>query len=180
MSLSCTLVPAPSFGVEPMRILTCPARTFANSSAFFASVLYSWIKAISSFGIPLAASLFRTSSYTLKVPSPLGVDRSQKTSWVVRSAFPSSHTSVSFQGASFIQRRYGWKFGLPAYLLSAYVGWGRTYAKKHDWWDIIGGAAIGTASSYIFTRPFARKHNITFSPVILSGQHPGFYASIRF
>ena len=95
-------------------------------------------------------------------------------------AFPSSHTSVSFQGASFIQRRYGWKFGLPAYLLSAYVGWGRTYAKKHDWWDIIGGAAIGTASSYIFTRPFARKHNITFSPVILSGQHPGFYASIRF
>nr|WP_306451961.1 phosphatase PAP2 family protein [Odoribacter splanchnicus] len=95
-------------------------------------------------------------------------------------AFPSSHTSVSFQGASFIQRRYGWKFGLPAYLLSAYVGWGRTYAKKHDWWDVIGGAAIGTASSYIFTRPFARKHNITFSPVILSGQHPGFYASIRF
>ena len=81
---------------------------------------------------------------------------------------------------SFIQRRYGWKFGLPAYLLSAYVGWGRTYAKKHDWWAIIGGAAIGTASSYIFTRPFARKHNITFSPVILSGQHPGFYASIRF
>ena len=49
-----------------------------------------------------------------------------------------------------------------------------------DWWDVIGGAAIGTASSYIFTRPFARKHNITFSPVILSGQHPGFYASIRF
>ena len=37
-------------------------------------------------------------------------------------AFPSSHTSVSFQGASFIQRRYGWKFGLPAYLLSAYDG----------------------------------------------------------
>ena len=27
-------------------------------------------------------------------------------------AFPSSHTSVSFQGASFIQRRYGWHFGL--------------------------------------------------------------------
>ena len=52
-------------------------------------------------------------------------------------AFPSSHTSVSFQGASFIQRRYGWKFGLPAYLLSAYVGWGRTYAKKHDWCDVI-------------------------------------------
>ena len=94
-------------------------------------------------------------------------------------AFPSSHTSVSFQGASFIQRRYGWKFGLPAYLLSAYVGWGRTYAKKHDWWDIIGGAAIGTASSYIFTRPFAQKHNLTLSP-LAGDKHFGIYASMTF
>ena len=63
--------------------------------------------------------------------------------------------------------------------MTAYVGWGRTYAKKHDWWDVIGGAAIGTASSYIFTRPFARKHHFTFSPAILDGQHPGFYISIQ-
>lgn len=93
-------------------------------------------------------------------------------------AFPSNHTSVSFQGASFIQRRYGWKWGAPAYLLSAYVGWGRTYCKEHDWWDVLAGAAIGTASSYIFTRPFARKHDLTFSPAILNGRHPGFYASV--
>ena len=89
---SCTLVPAPSFGVEPIRILTCPALTFAKRSAFFASVLYSWIKATSSFGTPLATSFSRTSSYTLKLPSSFGVDRSQKISCVVRSAFPSSHT----------------------------------------------------------------------------------------
>lgn len=95
-------------------------------------------------------------------------------------SFPSAHTSISFQGASFIQRRYGWKWGAPAYLLSAYIGWGRTYAKKHDWWDVLGGAAIGTASTYIFTRPFARKHNITFSPAVIDGSHPGFYASINF
>lgn len=93
-------------------------------------------------------------------------------------SFPSAHTSISFQGASFIQRRYGWKWGAPAYLLSAYVGWGRTYAKKHDWWDVLGGAVIGTASTYIFTRPFARRHNLVFSPALLEGNHPGFYASI--
>lgn len=45
-------------------------------------------------------------------------------------AFPSSHTSVSFQGASFIQRRYGWKFGLPAYLLSAYGRLGTDVCQK--------------------------------------------------
>lgn len=95
-------------------------------------------------------------------------------------SFPSAHTSISFQGASFIQRRYGWKLGIPAYAISAYVGWGRTYAKKHDWWDVLGGAAIGTASSYIFTRPFAQKHNLTFCPAVINGEHPGFYASMTF
>ena len=95
-------------------------------------------------------------------------------------AFPSRHTSVSFQGAAFIQRRYGWKWGAPAYLLSAYIGWGRTYCKQHDWWDVLGGAAIGTASAYIFTRPYAKKHNLTLSPALFNGQHPGLYASITF
>jgi len=31
-------------------------------------------------------------------------------------SFPSGHTSASFFGASFVQRRYGWKYGAPAYL----------------------------------------------------------------
>lgn len=76
-------------------------------------------------------------------------------------SFPSAHSSISFQGASFIQRRYSWKYGIPAYGIPAYVGWGRVYAKKHDVSDVVGGAAIGVASTYIFTRPFARKHNLT-------------------
>lgn len=45
-------------------------------------------------------------------------------------SFPSMHTSVSFAAASFIQRRYGWKWGLPAYVVSTYVGWSRVYGKK--------------------------------------------------
>ena len=31
-------------------------------------------------------------------------------------AFPSGHTSIAFAGASFLQRRYGWGYGAPAYL----------------------------------------------------------------
>ncbi|MBT8196719.1 MAG: hypothetical protein KJO64_09830, partial [Bacteroidia bacterium] len=33
-------------------------------------------------------------------------------------SFPSGHTSSAFSGASFIQRRYGWKYGKYAYLLA--------------------------------------------------------------
>jgi len=95
-------------------------------------------------------------------------------------SFPSGHTSIAFQGASFIQRRYGWKYGIPAYLVSSYVGWGRIYAKKHDLWDVLGGATVGTVSTYIFSRPFAQKHHMTFSPTLIRGEYVGIYATVVF
>ena len=94
-------------------------------------------------------------------------------------SFPSMHSSVSFTAAAFIQRRYGWKWGIPAYVLSTYVAWSRVYGKKHDGWDVLAGAAIGIGSSYIFTRPFAKKHKLTLSPVAGDG-HYGLYASMKF
>ena len=94
-------------------------------------------------------------------------------------SFPSMHTSISFAGAAFIQRRYGWKWGIPAYVVSTYVGWSRVYGKKHDWWDVAAGAVIGAGSSYLFTRPFAKEHNLTISPVAGNGAC-GIYLSMHF
>ncbi|WP_294142788.1 phosphatase PAP2 family protein [uncultured Sanguibacteroides sp.] len=93
-------------------------------------------------------------------------------------SFPSAHTSISFTGASFLQRRYGWKFGVPAYLLSTYVAWSRVYGKKHDWWDVLAGTAIGVGSTYIFTKPFG-KTTVSITPAILD-KYPGIHASITF
>lgn len=109
--------------------------------------------------------------YSIKKQRPDGSDNH---------AFPSNHTAMSFQGATFIQRRYGWKYGIPAYLVSGYVAWGRVYAKRHDCWDILAGAAIGIGSSYIFTHPFAKKHNLTISPTVFGNDHWGIYASMTF
>lgn len=95
-------------------------------------------------------------------------------------SFPSGHTATAFQGASFIARRYGWKYGIPAYLVSGYVAWGRVYGRKHDTWDVLAGAAIGIGSSYIFTRPFAKKHNLVISPAIINNENWGVYASLTF
>lgn len=94
-------------------------------------------------------------------------------------SFPSMHTADVFANAAFLQRRYGWKFGAPAYALACYVGWGRTYGKKHDWWDVLAGAAIGAGSAYIFTRPFAEKHELSIIPVS-DGRNFGFSAMIKF
>ncbi len=82
-----------------------------------------------------------------------------------RYSFPSGHTSSAFTGAAFMQRRYGWKVGAPAYLLASYVGYTRIKARKHDGWDVLGGAIIGTGSAYLFAKPFKKKNTeITISP----------------
>lgn len=80
-----------------------------------------------------------------------------------RHSFPSGHTSTSFATATFLQRRYGWKLGVPAYAVATYIGWGRVYARKHHWWDVVAGAAIGAGSALIFTTPFAREHDLQIS-----------------
>ena len=94
-------------------------------------------------------------------------------------SFPSAHTSSLFANATFLQRRYGWKFGVPAFVVATYVGWARTYAKKHDWWDVLAGAAIGAGSALIYTRSFAAKHEVVIAPVS-DGQNFGIVASMKF
>lgn len=67
-------------------------------------------------------------------------------------SFPSGHTSTAFMGASFIHIRHGFKYSIPAYILSGYVGWSRIDANKHDFVDVVGGAIVGIGSSLIFAR----------------------------
>ena len=69
-------------------------------------------------------------------------------------AFPSGHSTIAFSSAAFIQKRYGWKKGIPAYLVASYVGWLRVETDDHDYADVLGGAAVGIISSYLFTEPF--------------------------
>lgn len=83
-------------------------------------------------------------------------------------SFPSMHTAAGFASAAFWQRRYGWGVGAPAYMLATYIGWGRIYSKRHDFWDVLTGAAIGMASAYIFTTPFAEKHDLRIAPTAIN------------
>ena len=66
-------------------------------------------------------------------------------------AFPSGHSAIAFGAAGFMQRRYGWRTGIPAYVVASYVGWLRLETDDHDTADVIGGAAVGILSSYFLT-----------------------------
>ncbi len=108
--------------------------------------------------------------YTIKKERPDGSDKH---------AFPSNHTATAFAGASFLQRRYGWEYGVPAYAVSAYVAWGRCYSKRHDFWDVFAGAAVGVGSAYIYTRPFAKEHNVVIAPAVTPCGTPAIYFSMN-
>lgn len=66
-------------------------------------------------------------------------------------SFPSGHTSVSFAAAATLTNRYGWKYGLPAHALAAFVGASRVEARKHRPVDVAVGAVIGELSGFLIT-----------------------------
>lgn len=69
-------------------------------------------------------------------------------------AFPSNHTSISFASAEFMRKRYGWEYGIPAYVAAIFVAYSRVESKQHYTHDVIAAAAIGIGSSYLFTQPY--------------------------
>lgn len=81
-------------------------------------------------------------------------------------SFPSGHASVAFQGAAFIHERYGFKYAIPAYLGASFVAWSRVESDNHYYVDVLAGAAIGIASSMIFTRPYK---GFVVTPMAASG-----------
>lgn len=70
-----------------------------------------------------------------------------------RRSFPSGHSSQSFAAAGTLHKRYGWKVGLPAHAVAAFVATARVKAKKHYVHDVLVGAAIGEASAWLITQP---------------------------
>lgn len=62
--------------------------------------------------------------------------------------FPSGHTAITFAGAEFIRKQYGWGWGVPAYAAAGFVGWSRVQTDDHWTHDVLAGAAIGVLSNY--------------------------------
>lgn len=91
-------------------------------------------------------------------------------------SFPSGHTSDSFMAATFINQRYGWQYGVPAYVAATYVGYTRVASDQHHVGDVLAGAAIGALAGWYFTDPY---QNVTVTPIVGNGSY-GLYVSGRF
>jgi membrane-associated phospholipid phosphatase len=73
-------------------------------------------------------------------------------------SFPSGHSASAFAGAAFLERRYGWKVGVPAAIAATFVGYSRVESKNHYTSDVVAGAAIAIAANLVFTHPRPKVH----------------------
>jgi len=81
-------------------------------------------------------------------------------------SFPSGHTSGTFTVASVLDARYGWKAGIPAYLVASFVGYSRVRMQKHFPTDVIAGAVLGTVVGRSFAQAHAPGKPIAIVPTI--------------
>jgi len=83
-------------------------------------------------------------------------------------SFPSGHASTAFSLAAVANHHYGWKVGVPAYVLASGIGLSRIEKDKHYLSDVLAGATLGiivgrTVSRLDGQRP-AKKSIISVGP----------------
>jgi hypothetical protein len=81
-------------------------------------------------------------------------------------SFPSGHTSAAFATATVLEHDFGWKVGVPSYLLAGYIGASRVAGNHHYGSDVVVGAAIGLVSARAVTRSRSSHHNLSVTPVL--------------
>jgi hypothetical protein len=66
-------------------------------------------------------------------------------------SLPSGHAATAFATAGVVQRHFGWKAGLPAYVAASYIGASRMADNRHYLSDVLLGAGIGIAAARTVT-----------------------------
>jgi membrane-associated phospholipid phosphatase len=90
-------------------------------------------------GADLVRAQFVSQAMTQAIKFSVGRTRPDGTSL----SFPSGHSASAFATAAVLQRHLGWKVGIPAYGVAAYVAASRIQVQRHYLSDVAFGAAIG-------------------------------------
>jgi membrane-associated phospholipid phosphatase len=84
-------------------------------------------------------------------------------------SFPSGHTALAFTSAPILTEHFGWKAGVPAYLVATFVGASRMEDRRHYLSDVLAGAAIGLAAGgFVAHRRAGLRVGLTTEGVVAS------------
>ena len=120
---------------------------------------------VASLGRDLVRAQIVTTTITFALKKAVGRERPDGSS---QTSFPSGHTSGTFATATVLQRRYGWKVGIPAYAVAGYVAGSRMNEGRHYLSDVIFGAAIGIMVGRTVTIGIA-DNRFAISPLLAPG-----------
>ncbi len=83
-------------------------------------------------------------------------------------SLPSGHTSTAFSLATVAEQHFGWRVGVPAYLVASGIGLSRVESNKHYLSDVIAGATLGVIVGRTVTRvngePKAKARTLAVGP----------------
>lgn len=124
------------------------------------------------FGTNAALSASLTVGTTFILKKSIRAARPDGTDY---SAFPSGHTSFAFAGAHVLHKEFGsvspW-ISVSGYLLAVATAADRVRRNRHEWDDVVAGAAIGLASTelgYWLSRKILPENvDVSVSPNVVS------------
>jgi membrane-associated phospholipid phosphatase len=67
-------------------------------------------------------------------------------------SFPSGHAADTMAFATALERHFGWRYAVPAYVLASYVAMSRLHDNVHFLSDVTAGAAVGIIAGRTVTR----------------------------
>jgi len=78
-------------------------------------------------------------------------------------SFPSETTALAASGSSFLWRRYGWQYGLPALAMTEFVSYSRVQARQHHWYDTLASSGIAAGYSALLGTRFKERYKLDTS-----------------
>jgi membrane-associated phospholipid phosphatase len=109
------------------------------------------------------AQLLVESALTVGTASALkNIVREQRPDGSDFQSFPSDTTALAASGSSFLWRRYGWEYGLPATALTEFVSYSRVQARQHRWYDTLASSGIAMGCSYLLGTRY-KRYNVDTS-----------------
>jgi membrane-associated phospholipid phosphatase len=91
--------------------------------------------------------------------------------------FPSGHLAFFGAGAAFLQDRYGWRWGVPAWAAAGWTAYVRVEDDHHRWRDVVVASAVAAGVSRYFVTPYP---DLTVKPLFRVGAGADHAAGLEF